>query len=354
MKRPIRILLSGPGLIGRKHARLILDCPDAELVGLVAPPIPENQQFAMDMGVSVWESLAGGLQASGAEAVIISAPNRFHFEQAMVCIERGIPVLVEKPVTDKLEDARRLAERAESSCVPLLVGHHRTYSPTLEAADAFMQSNAFGRLVAMQGSAMFYKPAHYFVDGVWRTKLGGGPILINLIHEIGLMRHFCGEIQSIFAMASNAIRSYEVEDTVSMSIQFSNGALGSFVLTDAAASSKSWEMTSGENPAYPHFADEYCYHFAGTRGSLDFPSMQVRTYPEGVDPSWWTPFQVDRLAFQRADPLARQLDHFVSVVRGEAKPRVSARDGFVNMLVVEAIVESVRKRSVVELATASA
>jgi predicted dehydrogenase len=346
---PVNIILSGPGLIGRKHAALIKAQPACVLAGIVAPTLPENVLFASEMGVPLWSTLQEALAEGRADAAIISSPNSAHFEQATLCLERRMPVLVEKPVTDNLADALALVKQSDSSGVPVLVGHHRTYSPLLDVADQFLGSVSFGKMVAMQGAAMFYKPAHYFVEGAWRTRKGGGPILINLIHEIGLMRHFCGEIRTVFAMASNVIRGFEVEDSVAISLRFDSGALGTFLLTDTGASSKSWEMTSGENPAYPSFPDEDCYHFAGTRGSLDFPSMRVRHYADGVDPSWWRPFDLARLRVQRADPLARQLDHFVEVVQGRCPPRVSARDGYMNMLVVDAIARSIERQAMVDV-----
>ncbi len=348
MSNAVKIVLSGPGLIGRQHARLIRARPDCELAALVGPPTEENVSFAAELATPLLADLGQALSITQADAAIVSSPNACHFEQAMLCVDRRIPVLVEKPVTDDLDDARRLMGHAETAHVPVLVGHHRTYSPLLEAADGFLGSERFGQLVAMQASAVFYKPAHYFVEGAWRTRKGGGPILINLIHEIGLMRHFCGEIRSVFAMAGRNVRKFEVEDTVAITLEFVNGALGTFLLSDTGASSKSWEMTSGENKSYPHFADQYCYHFAGTRGSLDFPSMQARYYADGVDPSWWNPFSEERIAFTPDDPLPRQLAHFVQVIRGQAAPRVSARDGYMNMLVVQAITRSIATRSVVD------
>ena len=84
-------------------------------------------------------------------------------------------------------------------------------------------------------------------------------------------------------------------------------------------------MTSGENPAYPHFPEENCYHFAGTNGSLDFPSMYMHRYAPVSEPSWWNQFETGRLPIERANPLERQLEHFVEVVRGHAAPRVSVR-----------------------------
>lgn len=261
----------------------------------------------------------------------------------MACIARGVPVLVEKPLTDRLDSAARLAAVSEASGVPVLVGHHRSYSPLLQVARRFLASDDFGTPVSVQGSALFYKPAAYFDDGPWRARRGGGPILINMIHEIGILRLLFGEIGSVTARLSSATRGFEVEDSAAMTFAFENGAVGAFVLSDVSASSKSWEMTAGENPAYPFFPDQDCYHFAGTTGSLDFPSMRFRTYRRRSERSWWSAFEEGRLDVTRCDPLETQLAHFIDVLRGRAVPRVSARDGYLNMVVLDAILAAGRE-----------
>lgn len=345
----LSILLSGPGLIGFQHARLVRDHPRCRLSAIVAPPTDDNAAIAAGFGVPLYDSMEKAFASTSIDGAIISSPNEFHFSQAMACIERGVPTLVEKPITDDLARAQRLTETAERTGVPVLVGHHRTYSPLLDAADSFLRSDAFGTMVALNGLALFFKPSQYFLDGPWRTRLGGGPILINLIHEIGLMRHFAGEIKSVTGIASRQTRKHEVEDTVAINFAFTNGALGTFLLSDAAASSKSWEMTSGENPAYPHFPDENCWHFAGTRGSLDFPSLKARTYPSVEEPSWWKPFEFASIAFERRNPLEAQLEHFVGVIADKRRPRVTARDGYRNLLVVSAIQRSIETRTTIDV-----
>ena len=349
MSETLRFLLSGPGLIGKQHARLIMSHPDCSLAAIVAPRSLKNETFAREHRAGFFSDLDEALRCEHFDAVIISSPNPCHYDQAVACIENGIPVLVEKPITDRLDHAQRLVELAEGAKVPVLVGHHRTHSPLLDSVTEFLRSPLFGRPVALQGSALFHKPARYFEEGVWRTKIGGGPILINLIHEIGLMRFFYGEIKSVFAVTERSIRGYEVEDTAAIALNFVNGALGTFLLSDTAASTKSWEMTSGENPSYPHAPEENCYHFAGTNGSLDFPSMHARYYGSGSEPSWWNQFERVQLPVARANPLERQLNHFVEVVRGRATPRVSARDGYLNMVVVEAIMQSVSSEKIVAI-----
>ena len=345
----ICFLVAGPGLIGKKHIELIQSRDNVRLAALVGPGTDENIHVSERCGVPIYETIAEALAGGGVDAAIISSPNTCHFEQAMTCLAQGVPVLVEKPVTNRLDEAKLLMLKADELDVPVLVGHHRAYSPLLIAAERFLTSPQFGRLVAVQGCALFYKPAKYFEEGAWRTKQGGGPILINLIHEIGLLRYFCGEIKSVFAFSSKRVRGFDVEDTVSISFEFVNGVLGTFLLSDAAASNKSWEMTSGENPAYPHYKDQNCYHFAGTNGSLDFPTMTARYYGDGVVPSWWVPFTECKFDAPLKDPLELQLEHFLDVVARRESPKVSALDGYMNMLVLQAITDSINSRAVVDL-----
>jgi predicted dehydrogenase len=70
--------------------------------------------------------------------------------------------------------------------------------------------------------------------------------------------------------------------------------------------------------------------------------MRYRTYAGQPEQSWWSDFAEGRLEVVRQDPLEKQLSHFMDVVRGKAKPRVSARDGYLNMVVLEAIVDAGR------------
>jgi predicted dehydrogenase len=170
-----------------------------------------------------------------------------------------------------------------------------------------------------------------------------------MIHEVHNLRMLCGEIVAVQAFASNAVRGFVVEDTVSINLRFASGALGSFLLSDTAACARSWEQTSRENPAYPSYGDEDCYVLTGTLGSLSVPTMRLKTYADAQEASWWKPFSEDRLAVQREDPLARQLAHFAQVVRGQAQPLVSVRDGLQNLRVTEAIAEAARSGGVVTL-----
>jgi predicted dehydrogenase len=336
----IKIVVVGPGLIGKEHIRRINRNHRCELVAIVAPDHDDNHAVAAAQHVQLFHTLNECLGAMAIDGVIVSSPNEFHAEQAALCIKLGIPVLIEKPITVSIAEGRALVAMATKCNARVMVGHHRAYSPLLALARSTIEAGRLGRIVTVMGSAQFYKPAHYFEDGPWRRELGGGPVLINLIHEIGNLRTLCGEIASVQAIASSAVRHFPVEDTVVINMAFTSGALGTFVLSDTAATAKSWEQTSRENPSYPAYADEDCYAIAGTKGSLAIPTMRLKYYETGTEPSWWIPFREEVLDVHREDPLTRQLDHFLRVIDGSCEPIVSAIDGLRNLMVTEAIRES--------------
>jgi predicted dehydrogenase len=270
--------------------------------------------------------------------------------RAHIDVLRHSPTCVLSAIVDPSPQAQALARRAEAGGIPVLIGHHRAHSPIMAKAREVIASGQLGRLVGVMGSATFYKPDHYFADGPWRCEPGGGPILINLIHEVHNLRMLCGEIVAVQAFSSNAVRGFAVEDTVVINLRFASGALGSFFLSDTAACARSWEQTSQENKAYPSHDDEDCYVLTGTNGSLSVPTMRLKTYPRPEDRSWWKPFEVGTVGMVRDDPLKHQMEHFGRVARGEEAPLVSARDGLNNLRVTEAIVEAAARGCAVVLA----
>jgi predicted dehydrogenase len=339
--RKLTVAVAGAGLIGRRHIELIAASPSCALAAIV-DPAPGAADIARNAGVPLYTTLDELFARSRPDGVIIATPNQFHVANALACVEAGVAALVEKPVAPTVEEGERLCEAAERADAKVLVGHHRAHSPIMAKARAIVQEGTLGSLVAAMGSAMFYKPDHYFDEGPWRRQAGGGPILINMIHEIGSLRSLCGEIIAVQAFASTATRGFPVEDTVAINLRFASGALGSFLLSDTAASARSWEQTSQENKSYPTYPDEDCYLIVGTAGSLAIPTMRLKVYDRKEDRSWWKPFRTAVAEVDRTDPLELQLEHFCDVIRGEAKPLVTARDGLQNLRVTEAIALAAR------------
>jgi predicted dehydrogenase len=348
MTSKTRIAVAGAGYIGQAHIGVARSSPTVTLSAVVDPS-PAAKAVADAAGVPLYASLDELLAKDQPDGVVLATPNPLHVPHAMACIAAGVPMLLEKPIAQTVAEAEALVRTADEAKARILIGHHRAHSPIMAKARQVVDSGVLGQLVAVMGSATFLKPDHYFVDAPWRREPGAGPILLNMIHEVHNLRMLCGEIVAVQAFKSHAVRGFPVEDTVSINLRFASGALGSFLLSDTAACPRSWEQTSQENKAYPTYEDEDCYVIAGTNGSLSVPTMRLKTYPRAEDRSWWKPFEVGLVGMVRDDPIKHQMEHFGAIVRGEAAPRVSARDGLANLRVTEAIVAAADAGTTIEL-----
>jgi predicted dehydrogenase len=319
------------------------------MLSAIVDPSPAAVEVAAKTGVPLYKSIDELLQSNRPDGLILATPNQLHVSQALQCMEAKLPILLEKPIATTVAEGEKIIAMVAATNAKVLIGHHRAHSPIMAKAKEVIDSGKLGKLVAFMGSAMFFKPDHYFVDAPWRKELGAGPILINMIHEVHNMRMICGEIVAVQALGSHAIRGFAVEDTVAINLRFANGALGTFMLSDTAASAKSWEQTSQENKSYASYDDEDCYVITGTHGTLSVPTMRLKRYANDEDRSWWIAFDASVVSMVRDDPLKLQIEHFGAVIRGEVQPLVSAYDGLQNLRVTEAIFESTKTGQIVEL-----
>jgi len=342
---PVRLAVAGAGLMGKRHVAAIGAVAEARLAAIVDPSAGA-QQYAGGLGVPWFPCLEQSIAAGVADGVIVATPNHMHVENALECVAAGLPALVEKPICVEVASAGRLVAAAEAAGVALLVGHHRRHNPLIAAAKGEIERGAIGRIVAVQGMAWLYKPDDYF-ETAWRRQPGAGPVFINLIHDIDLLRHLCGEIVAVQALESHGVRGNPVEDSAAILLSFENGALGTVTVSDTVVGPWSWELTAGENPDYPK-TDEACYLIGGTEGSLELPKARIWRYP-GVR-SWWQPMDTCKVGSEPADPLVRQMAHFCAIVRDGIEPLVCGREGLRTLRVVEAVKIAARTGETIRLA----
>ncbi|MDO9145183.1 Gfo/Idh/MocA family protein [Rhodoferax sp.] len=345
---PTRIAIAGAGTIGQVHMAVAQRSPSCTLSAIVDPS-PAAVAVARAANVPLFASLEDLLAADRPDGVLLATPNHLHVPQALLCMEAGLPILLEKPMATTVAQGEQLLNAVNATGARVLIGHHRAHSPIMRKAQEVVDSGQLGQLVAVMGSATFFKPDTYFEGAPWRREPGAGPILINMIHEVHNLRMLCGDIVAVQAFASHATRGFAVEDTVAINLRFASGVLGTFMLSDTAACARSWEQTSQENKAYASYDDEDCYVITGTNGSLSVPTMRLKTYPRLEDRSWWKAFEVGVVGMVRDDPLKHQLEHFGAVIRGEAEPLVSAFDGLQNLRVTEAIADAAKSGQTIHL-----
>jgi len=319
-----RIGVAGAGLIGLQHIAAIERAPDVSLSAILDPAVKDGPwPRACDLADL----------ADKSDGVILAVPNAFHAPMAQDLINLGCPVLIEKPLTGTAVEGAALVATAEAANVPILVGHHRRHNPLVSKAKEIIEGGTLGVLTTVHGQCWLPKPAHYY-DAAWRQGAGAGPLFINLIHDVDVLMYLCGPIAEVQALESNAVRNAAAEEVSVAILRFASGVLGTLNLADVALGPWSWELTAGENPAYPK-TDQSCYLIGGTHGSLALPNLTVWSQKEG--PDWWAPIEQTRMPVPPGDPLVTQIRHFADVIAGRATPLVSGADGLRAVQVIEAI-----------------
>ena len=337
---PVKIAVIGAGLIGQKHLELVHASPNFELVA-VCDADSRAATTADKYEVPFYQEVHKLLANHTLQGAIISTPTNLHTSIGISCAEKGVHILVEKPIAGTLTDARLLLATAEQYGVQILVGHHRRHNPLVQQARVLVQSGEIGDLVGVAAMFALLKPADYY-NTIWHTLPGGGPILTNLIHDIDSLRYICGEIDSVYAVTSSKTRGFVIEDTASLTIRFENNALGSILVSDTTPAPWSYELTSGENPTYPQTGQD-CYFICGTKGSFSFPSMKLWRYPASETPGWYAPLEQQSQNILVGNGLKAQLEHFCRVIQGEEYPLVSGLDGFKTLAVIQAVLESAQQ-----------
>jgi predicted dehydrogenase len=345
MRTRLPVALIGAGGIGRTHADRLLRHPDVWLAA-IADPTPGGRAFAESINVPWFVDHRALLDQAKPDVAIVATPNATHAAIGLDCIERGVAVLMEKPITDTLADAERLCAGAAAANVPLLVGHQRRHSIRVRTAKAWVEAGRIGRPVAAHVMATWLKPDDYF-DMTWRREPGGGPVLINLIHDIDLLRHLIGEVTSVQAMTANATRGFAVEDTAALLLRFADGALATLLTSDATPAPWNYDLGAGELERYPQ-QDADAAYLCGTEGSLTLPRLQLWRYPGSR--GWAEPLTEERTAPMRADPYDEQLRHLRAVVEGHEAPLCGGRDAMATLRCALAVHEAAARGTTVTLA----
>ena len=333
MTPSIRLVIAGTGLIGKRHIASISRCNGVELSAIVDPS-DAGKSYAAEMGMPWYGSLSEMFAKERPDGVILATPNQVHVDNGLECVTARCPMLVEKPLATSADEAVVLVDAARNAGVPILVGHHRRHNPLIRTAREMIDAGKIGQLRAVHANCWMYKPDEYFDAAPWRKAQGAGPVSVNLVHDVDLIRYLCGDVVSVQAQAARSIRGYDNEDVAAAVLQFENGAIGTITVSDIIVSPWSWELTSRENPAYPPTAQS-CYLLGGTHGSLSLPDLTL--WKNNGTRSWWQPISATTFPRDASDPLINQIAQFAAVISGFEEPLVSGEEGLKTLQVIESI-----------------
>jgi len=338
MKKKARVASIGVGMIGQVHAQALAKEQACDYVA-ICDVDASKKELADSYGVAFYRDFTEMIEREDLDGVVVAVPNHQHAGVGVDCAEHGLHVFMEKPIAPSIEESEELIKAAARNNVKLAVGHHRRFNPLLTELREIIRRGELGRVVGISMLWGMYKPDDYFVQGPWRKEPGGGPILINLIHEIDNLRYTYGEIVSVYAEVSSAARGFTVEDTVGVTIRMKDNAIANVLLTDTVPSIWAYEQTMGEFDFF-YQGKGNIYHFFGQEASLVFPEMIKVSYPKDGPRGWQHPVELKQLYRSNGNPYPAQMHHFCNVTLGLEEPRTTGEDALQSLRVAMGVAES--------------
>ncbi len=336
--KKINISIVGTGLMGFQHIKAISKSKKANLHSIV--DISNNaKKLSNEYKIPLYSDVSSLLKSNQPDAVIVATPNQLHEKHTISFLKKKIPVLLEKPISDNIKSAKKIIISSKKNKIPLLIGYHRRHNAIVSKVKTIIRSGKLGNIVSANVLCWLYKHKEYFKES-WRTSRGGGPLGINLVHDIDMICYLLGSISHVQAFTTNKNRKFKVEDTATVSLIFESGALCTLNISDTIVAPWSYELTAGENPAYP-VTNQSAYMIGGTKGSIQFPNLKYWFYKK--ERSWWNKIFLKSDINKKDDnTLVNQIDHFSDVVLKKVKPKVNGNDGLNSLKIFAAITKSAK------------
>ena len=319
----LRVAVIGMGAMGGNHARVYSELPDAELVAVADC----DESRLGDAPARAYGDYRRLLAEETLDAVSIAVPTRRHLETALACIERGVPLLVEKPLAATVDEGERVRIAAEARGVPLAAGHIERCNPAVVELKRRLDAGEIGRVLQIRAVR---------VGPFYQRHRDIGVVHDLATHDIDVMRHLLGcEVERARAETQRGVRT-EFEDALLGLLRFENGVIGSLEVNWLTPIKQRTLAVVGDNGMFV----------------ADYIRQELRLYDSAPDPD---PSPLENEAAGRAidverqEPLRVELAAFLRAARGLTPPLVGAADAIAAMQVAEALVESARLGDAVQV-----
>lgn len=236
----IKAAVVGCGDVSSVHFEALAKLQGVRLVGVCDTDPGRLAAAVQAYGVPGYPDHLSLLAAVGPDVVHVTTPHNMHASIAADCLERGVHVIVEKPLAHTLEEGERLVRAAKASTAKIGVCFQNRYNATSQALHALLSSGDLGAVQGASATVMWQRSADYYRSRPWRGSWegGGGGLMMNqAIHTVDLLQWLVGDVVSVSGHAATRFLgdTIEVEDTAEFVAEHAGGVRSAFYATLANA-----------------------------------------------------------------------------------------------------------------------
>jgi UDP-N-acetylglucosamine 3-dehydrogenase len=320
----MRVAVAGLGNMGRNHLRVWTEMPDVEVVGVMDPAPEARAQATRGRGFASFEELATLIDKVRPQALSIATPTSTHEELALVALDRGVHILLEKPVAPDVASAERIAERAAAVGVLVMVGHVERFNPALLELRRRLDAGQIGEVFQLQATRV----------GPFPPRIRDVGVVQDLAtHDLDQARHLLHrEIEMVFAQTTQRVHSSH-EDLVTIVGRAEGGVV----------------TLINVNWLTPRKVRETVVVGAGGMFVADSLTQDLFLYENSWDEGSWRMLQalrgvsegnMVRFSLKRVEPLRAEIDAFHGAIRDGLRSPAPLEDGIKALRLAEATLRS--------------
>ena len=325
----------GVGMMGRNHARVYAEMPAIELVGVSDLNETAADKIARQYNCQAFTDYVTLLDKTKPDLLTIAVPTAEHLAVAMVAIERGIHLLIEKPIAFSVAEGQAIIDAAKDAGIVLMIGHIERFNPAVTALKTHLADGELGRVFQIDARRQGPFPARVQDVGV---------VIDLAVHDLDVMRYITGEeIERVYAETERRIHSSR-EDLLTGLVRLSDGAVGTLMI-NWLTPTKIRELTvTGERGMFrvDYLTQDLYFFENGTTSTADWHLRDLRGVTEG---------RMIRHLVHKREPLRAELEAFVAAAQGESGVPITGEDGLQALRLAQAIVQSGEDNRMMQMAT---
>lgn len=329
----MKVAVIGVGSMGRNHARVFSELPEAELVAVSDADAKQADAAAEKFGARAYTEYRELLEKEKPDAVSIAVPTVLHEEAGVAALESGAHVLMEKPIAATVEEGQRLIAKAKSAGRKLMVGHIVRFNPAIQALKQKLAAGELGRIFQV-----FCRRA-----GPFPARIRDVGVVVDLApHDVDLMR-FLTDADPVRLYAEIEQRLHtDHEDLLWGVLRFADGITGSLEINWLTPTKVRETLVLGERGLFRVDDLTQDLYFFENAQAKDVQWATLQTL-KGVSEGSMT-----RFAIPRFEPLKAELQSFLKAIQDEKPVPVSGEDGLAALRISLALVESGQSHRVIE------
>ncbi|MCW1296186.1 MAG: Gfo/Idh/MocA family oxidoreductase [Candidatus Parvarchaeota archaeon] len=328
----INVAVIGVGGMGRNHCRVYNELKDVNLVAVSDINQKKVNEIAREYECNGYTNYMEMLKKEKIDAISICVPTRLHFKVTSDILKKYKPaILIEKPMTYNIEEAKKIINLAERKNVFLTVGHIERYNPAVQKVAEIIRNGILGRIFTISSKRVGLAP---------KRKIDCGVIMDLGVHDIDVMRYISRqEVKEVFCNAKRIFTQFE--DCAFLQMKFKNDILG-IIEVNWLTPTKIREL-----------------FITGEMGVLvvDYISQDIFFYEKQVDvgaknfKDFICKYEVvaKKILVKKEEPLKLELENFVNSVNKLENPLVSAIDGLITVAIANYALKSNKNKKIVSV-----